>query len=126
MKSQHNTLKVSTKYGKLEAEIEGTFDEVWKFTNSFFKQIKVSLVSNAKSVIIVTKGEGIPEILIELNNGFFDEPRDSMQCLKKLKKLGKTEIKRSAVQMALKRLVELGKLKRVTQGRSFAYSAILC
>jgi len=43
--------------------------------------------------------------------------------LKKLKELGKTEIKSNIVQMALNRLVELRELKRVSQGRSFAYIA---
>jgi len=83
MKTSYPTklLKVSIKYGDLEANLEGTFDEVWKLTNNFFKQIKRNLISNVKSVIIVTKGKSVPEILIELrNNGFFDEPKDSKQC----------------------------------------------
>jgi len=63
-----NLLRVSIKYGELEAEIEGTFDEVWRLANSFFKQIKANLISDAKSAVITTKGKSVPEILVELRN----------------------------------------------------------
>ena len=43
--------------------------------------------------------------------------------LTRLKEFGKTEIKPNAIQMALKRLVETGELKRVSQGKGFAYIA---
>lgn len=119
-----NSLKVAIKYGDLEAKIEGTFDEVWRFTNSFFKQIKVNLVSGSKSAVITTEGKSVPEILVELRiNGFFDEPKSSKQCFNKLKELGKTDITPNAVSMALKGLVKRGELKRVLQGKSFAYIA---
>lgn|GEM_PF-1516469 len=119
-----NLLKVSIKYGELEASMEGTFNEVWRLVNSFFKQIKSNLISDTKGAVITTKGKSVPEILIELrNNGFFDEPKNSRQCLTRLKELGKTEIKPNAIQMALKRLVETGELKRVSQGKGFAYIA---
>lgn len=110
MKSQPmNTLKVSIKYDELEAKIEGTFDEVWKFTNSFFKQIKANLVSGSGSVVITTEGKSVPEILVELrNNGFFDEPKSSKQCFNKLRELGKTDMTPNAVSMALKSLVKKG------------------
>jgi len=122
--STGDILKVVIKYGDLEAEIEGTFDEVWKFTNSFFKQIKVNLVSGSRSAVITTEGKSVPEILVELRNtGFFDEPKNSKQCFNKLKELGKTDITPNAVSMALKGLVKRGELKRISQGRSFAYVA---
>lgn len=119
-----NLLGVTIKYGELEANMEGTFDEVWRLVNSFFKQIKANFISDTKGAVITTKGKSVPEILIELrNNGFFDNPKSSGQCLAKLKELGKTEIKLSAVQMALKRLVETGELKRASQSKGFAYIA---
>jgi len=104
MKSRSmDILRVSIKYGELEAEIEGTFDEVWMFVNNFFKQIKVNLVRGSKNAVITTEGKSVPEILVELrNNGFFDEPKSSRQCFNKLKKLGKTDITPNAVSMSLK------------------------
>lgn len=84
----------------------------------------MNLVSDPKSVVITTTGKNVPEILVELrNNGFFDEPKSSKQCFNKLKELGKTDITPNAVSMALKGLVKKGELKRVLQGKSFAYIA---
>jgi len=118
------TLRISIKYGDLEAEIEGSFDEVWKYTNDFFKQVKISLDSSSKGAIISTKGKSVPEILIELRNtGFFDEPKASNQCFSKLKELGKTDITPNAVSMALKNLVKEGELKRTREGGKFLYIA---
>lgn len=118
------TLRVSIKYGELEAEIEGTFDKVWKFTNNFFKQIKMNLGFSSKSAVIPTEGRSVPEILVELrNSGFFDEPKSSKQCFNKLKGLGKTGITPNAASMALKNLVKKGELKRVIESKGFAYIA---
>ena len=119
-----DTLKVFIKYGDLEGEIEGAFDEVWKFTNNFFKQIKATLVSGSKNVVISTEGKSVPEILIKLrNSGFFDEPKSSKQCFNKLRELGKTDITPNAVSTALKDLVKKGELKRKSQSRGFVYVA---
>ena len=127
MRTSHitdKTLKISIRYGDLEAEIEGSFDEVWKYTNDFFKQIRISLDSSSKGAIISTKGKSVPEILIELRNtGFFDEPKASNQCFNKLKELGKTDITPNAVSMALKNLVKEGELKRTREGGKFLYIA---
>jgi len=127
MRTSHitdKTLKISIRYGDLEAEIEGSFDEVWKYTNDFFKQIRISLDSSSKGAIISTKGKSVPEILIELRNtGFFDEPKASNQCFNKLKEHGKTDITPNAVSMALKNLVKEGELKRTREGGKFLYIA---
>ena len=124
MEQPLDLLKVHLKYGELEADVEGSFDDVWKTINNFLREIKANLVSESKSVVITTAGKTVPEILIELRNvGFFDEPKSSKQCLNKLKELGKTDITPNAISMALKKLVERGELKRVSQGKSFLYIA---
>lgn len=124
MEARQFPLKVHVEYGELKADIEGDFDDVWKTINNFFKEVKAHLVSQTKGAIITTKGKSVPDVLLELRNvGFFDEPKSSKECLNKLKELGKTDITPNAVSMALKKLVERGELKRVSQGRSFVYVA---
>ncbi|MCX7998246.1 MAG: hypothetical protein N3A69_04745 [Leptospiraceae bacterium] len=123
--SQLNSLlQVNIKYGGLEANIEGDFDEVWKTINHFLKEIKVNLILQTKGAIIPIKRKNVPEVLMELRNvGFFDGLKNSKECIDKLKELGKTDVTPNAVSIALKNLVERGGLKRVSQGRIFAYMA---
>jgi len=124
MRASGDILKLVIRYGDLEAEMEGTYDEVWKFMNDFLKQVKASLVSDSRSAAITTEGKSVSKILIELrNNGFFNEPKNSKQCFNKLKDLGKTDITPNAVSMALKSLVMRGELKRISQGKGFVYVA---
>lgn len=117
-------LRVSLKYKDLEAEINGDFDNVWRYTNDFFREIKKSLFTGHRSSIIHTDGKTVPEILIALrDNGFFNGPKSSKKCYNKLKELGRTDITQNAVSMALKNLVKKGELKRMSEGRSFNYIA---
>jgi len=120
-------LKISLKYGDLEANLEGNYSDVWKFTNDFLKGIKQTLGSKEKNAIIISKGRSVPEIIIQLRNScYFDESKTSQECYNRLKELGKTEISPDAVQMALQRLVQKGELARrenVDKPGTFVYMA---
>jgi len=121
-------LKVSIQYKDLKAEVEGDFNEVWKTINSFLNKVRTILMqSDGTHVGIKRKGSksSITDILIELRNtGFFDKPRNSKECITKIKELGRTNITPNAVLMALKYLVEKGELKRkMIKSKSYVYFA---
>lgn len=117
-------LYVSIKYRELNVEIHGPYNDTWKSVNKIFKKIKFELETPSKNSIIVVKGKTVQEILIDLRNtSFFDTPRSSNQCFEKLKELGKTGLSTAAIQMALKRLVTEGELKRTGATNKYLYIA---
>lgn len=122
--SEDILLKINIKYGELESNIEGNYSEVWKFTNEFLKNVKLNFSNSSKNAIISTKGKSVSNILLDLRNtSFFDDPKSSKDCFKKLKEFGKTDITSNAISMALKDLVEKGELKRIQETGKFLYTA---
>jgi len=106
-------LKIFLKYGELEAHYEGSYLEVWKFSNEFLNKISQNIAPNSKHNSISLKNKSVPESLIELRNcNYFNQLKNSHDCFKKFKELGKTNVKLKVIMVALKRLVEDGELKR--------------
>ncbi len=117
-------LYVSIKYRELNVEIHGPYNDTWKSVNEVLKKIKFELDAPSKNSIIFVKGKTVQEILMDLRNtDFFDTPRTSNQCFEKLKELGKTGLSTAAIQMALKRLVVEGELKRTGATSKYLYMA---
>jgi len=106
-------LKIFIRYGELEANIEGSFLDVWKFSNEFLNKISQNIAPKSGNTSISLKNKTVPDSLIELRNcSYFDQPKNSYDCFKKFKELGKTDVKQKVIMVALKRLVEDGELKR--------------
>lgn len=104
-------IKVHIKYKDLETNLEGDYSTIWKLSNDFLKGIRQNL--DTSKPIFTIKDKSVPDIIIDLrNSGYFDTPKNSTNCVARLKELGKTEITPNAVSMALKWLVEHGELRR--------------
>jgi len=115
MKNENSNqpLKIFLKYGELESKFEGSYSEVWKFSNEFLNKISQSIALKSGNTSISLKNKTVPDSLIELRNrSYFDQPKNSYDCFKKFKELGKTDVQLKVIMMALKRLVEDGELKR--------------
>ena len=115
-------LAVRIQYHDLKINVEGTYENVWKAVNDFFKKIIETFPS--ESSILSIKGKDVPEILLQLRNqNYFDTPRTSMETYIKLKELGKTNRTQKAISMALKKLTTEGDLKRFKKNRAYLYCA---
>lgn len=98
-------------YRDLEAEMEGELRDVWKTINHLFAKIEVSIEKQAGAIDV---GQlNVSEVIVELRDReFLNEVRDRGTIFQRLQELGKTDISKEAVSMALKRLVTAGELKR--------------
>ncbi len=106
--------------GELKLEATGSVEILRRTIAEFFVQLAASKRGNG--VPIATRQKSVREILMDLRDGgFFDEPKDTAACDRRLRELGKTDITRNAVAMALKALVEAGDLARRGSGKTFDY-----
>lgn len=117
-----NPLRVKISYKGLESEFEGTFDDVWKSVNKFLLEVR-RIMSPSVGLVSVS-GKNIPDILLSLrDSGFFNKEKSSAETYQKLRKLGKTNMTKGAVSMALKRLTAAGHLARHQKENDFMYVA---
>jgi hypothetical protein len=112
--------RVSISVGDLTMEASGSVDVLRRTVAEFFARLAAMKRGGEASVIVGDRS--VREILLDLrDSGFFDEPRDSVSAYRRLREMGKTDITRNAVSMALKSLVEEGSLSRRAAGKTYAY-----
>jgi|SRR2546426_3288802 len=109
-------------FGDLRLEATGSADVLRRAVAEFFFRLGASKKRGGTSVTVGQKS--VREILLELrDDGFFDEPKDSSACYQRLRELGKTEVTKNAVAMALKALVEEASLERKAAGKTYLYAS---
>lgn len=107
-------------FGDLRLEATGGADVLRRIVAEFFFRLSASKKRGGPSIAVGEKS--VREILLELRgDGFFDEPKDTSSCYRRLRELGKTEVTRNAVSMALKTLVEKASLERKGAGKTYLY-----
>lgn len=115
-------LVVHIQYQDLAINVKGTYENVWKAVNDFFKKIVVTFPS--ESSIVSIKGKDIPKILLQIrNHNYFNIPRTTKETYIKLQELGKTDCTYNVVSMALKRFTMDGELKRFRKNQKYVYCA---
>jgi hypothetical protein len=107
-------------FGDFKLEATGSADVLRRTVVEFFLRLNAS--KKGRGLLITVGQKSVREILLDLrDNGFFDEPRDTMSCYLRLRELGKTGVTRNAVAMALKALVEEASLVRRGSGKTYVY-----
>ena len=108
--------------GEFKGTFVGEYNEVWRSLNELLGRIAKSGIINSSDHSRPVGALSVGDILVEMRNtGFFNTARSSNDAFIRVRELGRTNMTRNAVSMALKSLVGKGELTRQSKGKSYVY-----
>lgn len=115
------SLKAILELKDAKVTFEGNYDEVWRSIEEYLQRPNPSFDGGVAKGFKSGK-KSVAGMILELKDeGFFNQGRTPHETYLRIRERGRTNITSNAVSMALKRLVEISRMKRQSKGAGYVY-----